>query len=147
MIQNLKKNQKGFTLVELIVVIAILGVLAAVLVPQYIQYIEKSRIGVDASYIGEIAHSMELAAASNEAINNADYTVVVTDTAITIYKAATATGTAVAKGDAMYDELDGTVGIAAVPTGGYFKSKLYQTTTPTVTITLTPAGKTSWKAA
>ena len=40
MLQNIKKDNKGFTLVELIVVIAILGVLMAVLVPQYIRYVE-----------------------------------------------------------------------------------------------------------
>ncbi len=41
-----KTKNGGFTLVELIVVIAILGVLMAVLVPQYIQYIGKARAGV-----------------------------------------------------------------------------------------------------
>lgn len=71
----MKKNNKGFTLVELIVVIAILGVLMAVLIPQYIQYVEKSRIGVDESYIGEVAHNMELAAAANEKINGKSVTV------------------------------------------------------------------------
>ena len=40
-------NNKGFTLIELIIVIAILGVLAAVLIPNYIGYIEKAKIGVD----------------------------------------------------------------------------------------------------
>lgn len=67
------KNNKGFTLVELIVVIAILGVLMAVLVPQYIQYVEKSRVGVDESMLGEIAHNMEIGAATTELSTTAEY--------------------------------------------------------------------------
>ena len=76
--KNLKKDNKGFTLVELIVVIAILGVLMAVLVPQYIQYVEKSRIGTDESYIGEVAHTMELAAAGSEKLYGKEVTVTLT---------------------------------------------------------------------
>ncbi len=39
----MKRNNRGFTLVELIIVVAIIAVLAAVLAPQYLQYVEKSR--------------------------------------------------------------------------------------------------------
>lgn len=42
-----KLNNKGFSLVELIIVIAIMAVLIGVLAPQYLKYVEKSRQSAD----------------------------------------------------------------------------------------------------
>ena len=42
-----KMDNKGFSLVELIIVIAIMVILVAVLAPQYLRYVEKSRVSSD----------------------------------------------------------------------------------------------------
>ena len=65
-----KKNNKGFTLIELIVVIAIIAVLAAILAPQYLRYVEKSRVSVDCQSAAEILNASRTACANETVYDN-----------------------------------------------------------------------------
>lgn len=47
MFKKLRKNEKGFTLAELLIVVAIIGVLVAISIPIFTSQLEKSREAVD----------------------------------------------------------------------------------------------------
>lgn len=62
--KELRKNNKGFSLVELIVVIAIMAVLVGVLAPQFIKYVENSRQSTDIQNVQEVKSAIEVYAAA-----------------------------------------------------------------------------------
>lgn len=65
--KNLRKNKKGFTLVEIIVVLLIIGILLAITIPSIMGYVGKAK---DAQYLAD-ARSGYLAAQTLTAYGNA----------------------------------------------------------------------------
>jgi prepilin-type N-terminal cleavage/methylation domain-containing protein len=62
----MKEQNHGFSLVELIVVVAIMAVLVGILVPAYLAYVEKTRIQRDESAAGEIFRAAEIVVYSGQ---------------------------------------------------------------------------------
>ena len=57
----MKTNNKGFSLVELIVVIAIMAILAAVAIPTFAGFIKKAQISNDVSFVNDITYVAKVA--------------------------------------------------------------------------------------
>ncbi|OYY47273.1 MAG: hypothetical protein B7Y56_00525 [Gallionellales bacterium 35-53-114] len=60
----MKKVQQGFTLIELMIVVAIIGILAAVAIPAYQDYIAKSKWGAANSEVAGIKQNYDAQIAS-----------------------------------------------------------------------------------
>lgn len=60
------RNNKGFSLVELIVVIAIMAILAAVAIPTFAGFINKANVAADISFMNDVEYAAELAFAAQD---------------------------------------------------------------------------------
>ena len=58
-------KHRGFTLIELMVVVAIIAILAAIVVPSYNEYVRKSRRAEAARFVGEMQLGLEKWRAEN----------------------------------------------------------------------------------
>lgn len=57
------RDNKGFSLVELVIVIAIMAVLVGMLVPQFIRYVDRSRMALDIQNVALLCRTVETFAA------------------------------------------------------------------------------------
>ena len=86
--KEMKENNKGFSLVELIIVIAIMAVLVGVLAPQFIKYVESSKQSTDIQNAAEIRAAVEAYVA--ESAPDANVTVSIDSNKIVVAGAGTA---------------------------------------------------------
>lgn len=77
--EELKKNNKGFSLVELIIVIAIMAILVGIVGTQVIPYIDKSRNAKDIQVLSGLCTDGMTAYSSNAAVldSTATYTITI----------------------------------------------------------------------
>ena len=133
-----RKNNKGFSLVELIVVVAIMAVLVGVLAPAYLRYVEKSRMQKDDSAVAEVVEAVKIALSEEDVYDSVNFGTATDDTKITITVntgAITVSGVNTVNGatTTLLDEVKATVGDTIT-----FSSKTYKEKTSYV-ITLESA--------
>lgn len=78
---EVRSNNKGFSLVELIVVIAIMAVLVGVLAPAFIRYVEKAREGTDLQNLDSALEAAKSWAADKEDLGGVEIKCTLTATA------------------------------------------------------------------
>ena len=68
----MKKDNKGFSLVELIVVVLIMAILAVALTPQVMKWVNNSRVSADVQTQNSIVASIQIALTNSSALTDAE---------------------------------------------------------------------------
>jgi prepilin-type N-terminal cleavage/methylation domain-containing protein len=129
----MKKNNNGFSLVELIIVIAIMAVLVGVLAPQFIKYVEQSRRSRDIATAQEVREAV-LADIADGVITGGTTRTAQKGTPSSLGDTPTASAT-IAKGQSFNATYDVTAGTCTVVVGSRTE------------ILTTEAGASAYKAA
>ena len=105
-----KLNNKGFSLVELIIVIAIMAILAAALAPQLMKYIEKSRVSTDKQTCDSIKSCVNTATAEDDVYKEVTATAGTVIVEVSSSGIATGTGSSISSIPKLKAELESSLG-------------------------------------
>ncbi|MDT0593516.1 prepilin-type N-terminal cleavage/methylation domain-containing protein [Aestuariibacter sp. P117] len=135
---KIQSNQKGFTLIELMIVVAIIGILAAIALPAYNNYTDKAKFTEVINATAAAKSAVEVCAQVEAALTDCD-------AGTNGIPAAETGGDPSASGNAIVN-LGVTNGVIVATSSG--AAKLNGTTGATITLTPTLAGgKVTWASA